>query len=240
MKKYNGILYDGKDYDVSHISSCDSTLSECEENCPHYYSCNTVTMANDILRDYEVNRPKKLYFDMDGVLATWQEGTPIETVCSPGYFANLPAEQNVVDALKLLTANDRIELHILSAVFDEPHNIADKLHWIKVHLGDVVKSENIHFVSNNTRKSLALGGIDKNDILIDDYSKNISDWIEDGGTTIKMFNATNGRTGKYYGSYTCTWLAPCQIADDILAVVVNYPHLKEGACGPAGLQLIPT
>ena len=28
--------------------------------------------------------------------------------------------------------------------------------------------------------------------------------------------------------------------NDILAVVVNSPHLKEGACGPAGLQLIPT
>lgn len=173
-----------------------------------------------ILNDgHDLNRPKKLYFDMDGVLATWQAGTPIETVCSLGYFANLPAEQNVVDALKLLPANDGVELHILSAVFDEPHNIADKLHWIKVHLGDVVKSENIHFVSNGARKSLALGGIDKHDILVDDYSKNISEWIEDGGTAIKMFNATNGRKGRSYGAYTCTWLAPCQIADDILAVV---------------------
>lgn len=219
MKKYDGIINGGQDYDVSHISSCESTLDKCEKECPRYYSCDTVAMANDILRDYEVNRPKKLYFDMDGVLATWQEGTPIETVCSPGYFANLPAEQNVIDALKLLAKNDELELHILSAVFDEPHNIADKLHWIKVHLGDVVTPENIHFVSNGTRKSLALGGIDKEDILVDDYSKNISEWIEDGGTAIKMFNATNGRTGKYYGAYTCTWLAPRQIADDILAVV---------------------
>ena len=101
MKKYSGILSDGKDFDISSISSCDSTLNECEESCAHYYSCNTVTIANDILRDYELNRPKKLYFDMDGVLATWQEGTPIETVCSPGYFANLPAEQYVVDARQL-------------------------------------------------------------------------------------------------------------------------------------------
>ena len=101
MKKYKGILNDGQDYDVSHISSCDSTLSKCEEICPHYYSCNTVALANDILREYELNRPKKVYFDMDGVLVKWQEGTSIETVCSPGYFANLPAEQNVVDARQL-------------------------------------------------------------------------------------------------------------------------------------------
>lgn len=223
MEKYDGILNDGQDYDVSRISNCNSTLDKCEKGCPRYYSCDTVAMAEDILKEYEFGKKKRLYFDMDGVLAKWQEGTPIETVCSPGYFANLPAEQNVVEALKLLAVKERIELHILSAVFDEPHNIADKLHWIKNNLGDAVKPENIHFVSNGTRKSLALGGIDKNDILIDDYSKNISDWIEDGGTTIKMFNATNGRTGKYYGSYTCTWLAPCQIADDILAVVLNNP-----------------
>lgn len=219
MEKYDGILNDGQDYDVSRISSCDSTLNECEKGCPRYYSCDTVAMAEDILKEYEFSKKKRLYFDMDGVLATWQEGTPIETVCSPGYFANLPAEQNVVDALKLLAGNDGVELHILSAVFDEPHNIADKLHWIRNNLGDVVKPENIHFVSNGTRKSLALGGIDGDDILIDDYSKNITEWSEDGGTAIKMFNATNGRTGKYYGAYTCTWLAPCQIADDIMAVI---------------------
>ena len=51
MKKYSGILSDGKDFDISSISSCDSTLNECEESCAHYYSCNTVTIANDILRD---------------------------------------------------------------------------------------------------------------------------------------------------------------------------------------------
>lgn len=170
---------------------------------------------------YKGEYKKRLYFDMDGVLAKWQAGTPIETVCSPGYFANLPTEQNVVDALKLLAKKDELELHILSAVFDEPHNIADKLHWIKINLEGAIWPENIHFVSNGTRKSLALGGVDSDDILIDDYSKNISEWIEDGGTAIKMFNATNGRTGKYYGAYTCTWLAPCQIADDIMAVVID-------------------
>ena len=58
MKKYKGILSDGKDFDISSISSCDSTLNECEESCAHYYSCNTVTIANDILREHELNRPK--------------------------------------------------------------------------------------------------------------------------------------------------------------------------------------
>ena len=33
---------------------------------------------------------KRVFFDMDGVLAQWQDGTPFEVVCSPGYFKNLP------------------------------------------------------------------------------------------------------------------------------------------------------
>lgn len=91
-----------------------------------------------------------------------------------GYFANLPAEQNGVEALKLLASNASVEPHILSAVFQEPHNIADKLHWIKFHLENVVKPESIHFVSNDIRKSLVRGSIDKSDILVDDYPKKIN------------------------------------------------------------------
>ena len=162
---------------------------------------------------------KRVFFDMDGVLAQWQEGMPIEFVSSPGYFARLPAEQNVVDALKMLAQFSNIELHILSAVFEEPHNVEDKQKWIDQVIGSDVKPQNIHFVPTDQRKSGAIGNIGPNDILIDDYSKNIREWEEDGGTAIKMFNAVNARKGKYYGAYTCTWLDPRQIAKDIVRVV---------------------
>lgn len=162
---------------------------------------------------------KRVFFDMDGVLAQWQDGTPFEVVCSPGYFKNLPTEQNVLNAFRLLAAEESIDLHILSAVLPEAHNTAEKQEWLQNKLGGVVKQENIHFVPVTARKSEVLGGITKEDILIDDYSKNIQEWQEDGGIAVKMFNSSNGRSGKYYGAYTCTWLDPKQIAEDIMSVV---------------------
>lgn len=45
---------------------------------------------------------KRLFIDMDGTLAEWQEGTPFEIVCENGYAANLPVNGNMVDATKSL------------------------------------------------------------------------------------------------------------------------------------------
>lgn len=45
---------DGKDIDISSISSCTSqSLDVCEKNCPRYSHCDTIAIANDILTEYE-------------------------------------------------------------------------------------------------------------------------------------------------------------------------------------------
>lgn len=41
----------------------------------------------------------RLFVDMDGTLAEWQEGTPLEEVCAPGYFAQLPPNENMAKAM---------------------------------------------------------------------------------------------------------------------------------------------
>lgn len=52
--EYDAIRNDGADIDISKISSCFSTsVEECETNCPNYYGCQTIAMANDILATYE-------------------------------------------------------------------------------------------------------------------------------------------------------------------------------------------
>lgn len=52
--EYDAIRNDGADIDISKISSCFSTsVEECETNCPNYYGCQTIAMANDILAAYE-------------------------------------------------------------------------------------------------------------------------------------------------------------------------------------------
>lgn len=64
---------------------------------------------------------KRLFIDMDGTLAEWQEGTPFEIVCENGYAANLPVNGNMVDATKSLVKlchKKGVEVFILSAVLD--------------------------------------------------------------------------------------------------------------------------
>jgi hypothetical protein len=45
---------DGKDIDISKISSCESmSMNDCEKHCPRYYNCDTIAYANDLLVKYE-------------------------------------------------------------------------------------------------------------------------------------------------------------------------------------------
>lgn len=43
-----------KDVFMGCISSCFATLTQCEHTCGRYYTCDTVAMANDLLRDDEL------------------------------------------------------------------------------------------------------------------------------------------------------------------------------------------
>lgn len=50
----DAIIDDGKDVDISKISSCEyHSMNDCENKCPKYYSCNTIALANDILSKNE-------------------------------------------------------------------------------------------------------------------------------------------------------------------------------------------
>ena len=67
----------------------------------------------------------RLFVDMDGTLAEWQEGTPLEEVCAPGYFAQLPPNENMAKAMIRFweySRKNNIEVFILSAVFDDGHS----------------------------------------------------------------------------------------------------------------------
>lgn len=45
------------DVDVSKISDCSChSTAECERKCDKYYHCNTIAMANDILKEYEEDK----------------------------------------------------------------------------------------------------------------------------------------------------------------------------------------
>lgn len=53
MSRFDGVLNNGTDFDMSKICSCNKKISECEKQCARYHRCDSVAMADDILKDYE-------------------------------------------------------------------------------------------------------------------------------------------------------------------------------------------
>lgn len=51
--KFDGVLNNGKDFYMSKICSCNKNMTECENNCGKYYSCDSIAIVNDILKEYE-------------------------------------------------------------------------------------------------------------------------------------------------------------------------------------------
>lgn len=171
---------------------------------------------------------KKLFIDMDGTLAEWQEGTPFEIVCERGYAAKLPINGNMVKATELLVdfcKKRQIEVYILSSVLDLPHSIPDKNAWLDKVLPGSFDAEHRLYVPYGEKKSdfvLRHFGFKKQSVafsncfLLDDYTENLAAWVNDGGTPIKVFNGINGKNGTYRGAYTCSWLNAEQITSDVL------------------------
>lgn len=52
-EKFDGVLNNGKDFNMSKICSCNKNMTECEKNCGKYYSCDSIATVNDILKGYE-------------------------------------------------------------------------------------------------------------------------------------------------------------------------------------------
>lgn len=114
----------------------------------------------------------RLFVDMDGTLAEWQEGTPLEEVCAPGYFAQLPPNENMAKAMIRFweySRKNNIEVFILSAVFDDGHSIRDKNAWLDQYI-PFIDAEHRIFVSCEEPKTAYinkhLGGMSESDMFI--------------------------------------------------------------------------
>jgi len=151
----------------------------------------------------------RIFLDMDGTLVgfpdTREDKHLLTKMYEKGFFENLEPlpflhEMNKVAAL--FPEN----IYVLSACIDSPYCKPEKILWLKKHLPAACK-ENVIFTTTKRKKALYIAEklygsrrrrLSKYDILIDDYSKNIVEWEQAGGTAIKFKNGYNLNGSKSY------------------------------------------
>lgn len=172
---------------------------------------------------------QRIFFDLDGVLAVWQD-VPKERVSQKGYFSDIPVQENVAVAFRLLEQLPDIELYTLSCVLQDSHSESDKRAWVARYLNLPEKRQLYCPCESRKEKALEkIGGIRPSDVLIDDYTENLRCW---SGIPIKLYNGINGKNGTWKGISVHFAMRPETIAKQIyeMAVIQPYSVLQRIAC----------
>lgn len=148
-----------------------------------------------------------VYCDLDGVLADYVRamesatGIPFEkeqrrhpeekrALRTSEFWASIPMLPDAPVLLSWLQKNHP-NYQILSACPKDPGDFAraksGKMAWIKKHL-KIQNPNRVLFVQRSEKKDYAVGGSGPC-ILIDDYPKNIAEWVSAGGIGIRHTSA---------------------------------------------------
>lgn len=154
---------------------------------------------------------KRLFVDMDGTLAEWRSEAGPEELYEKGYFASLRPYDTILNAVKSIwtaAQNGEIdaELFILSAYLpDSSWAKAEKQEWLNEYLYSMVRaaeqyrrpmfdaSHTLLVPCGSSKLDHVPGGVRASDYLLDDYTHNLREWEQAGGTPIKVFNGCNGK-----------------------------------------------
>lgn len=131
---------------------------------------------------------KNIYFDMDGTIADFYNcGDCLERMYEEDFFANLPTLP-IVTAIQKLLLEYPDNIFILSACITKGCKM-EKRQWVRKNLVDM-KYNNVIFCEVGENKSKYVNDM-ANSVLIDDYTKNLKDWLFAGGQIVKANNKIN-------------------------------------------------
>jgi uncharacterized protein YbaR (Trm112 family) len=64
----------------------------------------------------------------------------------------------------------------------------EKIEWVRKHLGNV---EHVYLVPREEKQKFAVNKDGTPNLLIDDYEKNIKEWVARGGIGVRHINSMN-------------------------------------------------
>ncbi len=186
----------------------------------------------------------RLFVDMDGTLAEWRNITlKIDTdedrakvldilneiLLTPGYYSSLKPHEAMIEAVKELAEMD-FEIYILSCAIEKdgiPSPITEKIEWLKQYLPFIPEDHRIFVPDGKNKADYIPGGISANDFLLDDYTKNLKDFENAGGSGIKVCNYVNGSKGRWTGSSVSISYRPEEIASAVRQIVSEGRIVKQ-------------
>lgn len=145
---------------------------------------------------------KRIFIDMDGTIAKFNVPNALRRFATEkGFFRRLGAYKGIEHINEL--AKNKEQVYILSA---SPNMYADldKKNWLRRYLPNLQESQ-IIICRNGENKAKVIERkfntkITKDFFLLDDYTKNLTDWENAGGTGIKRITTvSDNSTGKWKG-----------------------------------------
>ena len=187
----------------------------------------TETMLKTIYNGVHITDRQRLFVDMDGTLAEFKTVDTLETLYEKDYFINLKPNENVLGAIKQLIADNDIDVYILSAYLtDSRYALEEKNAWLDKYLPELPQEKRL-FVPCGTDKSVAVPGLIRpDDYLLDDYTKNLSEW-EPPARGIKLINGINHTNGTWQGDKIQFTHAPEELSSIISDVMKGWTHFYE-------------
>ena len=148
----------------------------------------------------------KLFLDLDGTLAKFnsKKNALKRFDNEKGFFSSLKPYKNIEIINELATCGN-VEVYVISATPNEQAD-QDKMVWINTYLKDI-KQENICFCRLNENKAKVIKNklnieIDKECILLDDYTKNLIEWKNLNGIGIKRLTSKADNSRKIWKDYS--------------------------------------
>lgn len=120
--------------------------------------------------------------------------------------------------LAAMTICDEKEENYLSVDLESRNEkVEEKYGWLDVYVPEIDAAHRIFVPCGNSKAAAAANRlkmpcIDKSFVLLDDYSVNLHDWKEKGGSGIKLRNGINGSIGTWKGPSVSRFNTPETLA----------------------------